>query len=277
MTGPAHRFWALHRWWLALGILIANMFYGMMASDGSGGLMGWLVLLIAILILWVPCTVVMVWVPRLRGLFLVTFMGAGVLGRVLEPLDLGVFTIPAMFGLFLALITAGSRLKATLRLVGAVRIARPVAEVAGLVELRPRGQVWNRTVDRIEPHPETAGLLRATTTPPLSKAVPHFDVEVLERGANGSVRWRAIGDSAVWQGSACAIELDADGDATLVSYAEVSRVPLLGCVVAWLDRAGQDAMHELKFFAEGQPNWTIRAGDGRWWPTWAPPPDAAVF
>lgn len=277
MSGPAYRFWALKRWWALLAIFTV-LTVGGIAAEGSED--AWILALafgIVFAVLWIPSVLTMLLVPRLRGFIAMVFCFVG-LGRYVIPgVYIGTWEAAVIFiGVFLILVL-GARIRMPFRLRGQVRIDRPVSEVAQTIELRPRGQTWQRIVDRIEVHPDNPDLLRAFTAGPVSKVIPNFDVDVLSRTPNGGIRWQVFCDNPAWQGSSCDISLAVDGDATLVTYNEVSKGPVIGVLTSWLDDAGQDAMYELKFFVEGQSDWTIRAGEGRWWPTWSPPPDAAVF
>lgn len=266
----------MHRWWLLLAGLTMLTLAGISAQQTAD----WVLVVafgIVFLIMWVPSLVLSVYVPRLRGGIAMIFATVGLGGVVLPPMDLGPYEWPILFGIIFGGMLVGGRVKVPVRFSGRVRIARPVREVAEIIRLGPKRQTWQRIVERIERHPEDPERLRAFLAPPISKQLPHFDIEVLSDDRRGNQSWRNTSANKMWTGSVCRFALeDADGE-TRVIYEEQSRIPILGWVVSWLDCAGQDAMHELKFYAELQSNWTIRAGDGRWWPTWSPPPDAAVF
>ena len=71
--------------------------------------------------------------------------------------------------------------------------------------------------------------------------------------------------------------LTPDGDSTIVRHSETSRLDPISTVLFWLDRGGQDAMEQLRAYAEGDPDWSIRAAIGTWWPSWRPAQTASVF
>ena len=232
---------------------------------------------IVFLILWVPSIVLMVLLPRLRAGTATVFTMFGIFSASPVGLDLGPYTWLITFVCYLAVFFIAARITIPMRLTGTVLIDRPREEVARIVRLRPKGQTWQRNVERIEPHPDDPELLRAFLAPPISKHIPFFDVRILSDDGMGNQHWQATSDHKAWRGSECGMAMEDVGGRTLVTYAERSLLPVLGWLVAWLDDIGMDAMHELKFYVEGQPNWTIRAGDGRWWPSWSAPPDASVF
>ena len=157
---------------------------------------------------------------------------------------------------YLAVFFIAARITIPMRLTGTVLIDRPREEVARIVRLRPKGQTWQRNVERIEPHPDDPELMRAFLAPPISKHIPFFDVRILSDDGTGNQHWQATSDHKAWRGSECGMAMEDVGGRTLVTYAERSLVPVLGWLVAWLDDVGMDAMHELKFYVEGQPNWT---------------------
>ena len=266
----------MHRWWLLLAGLTTLTLAGISAQQATD----WMLVVayaIVFAIMWIPSLALLVLVPRLRGGVAMVFAIVGIGGVVLVPRDLGPYEWPILFGIVFGGMLVGGRVKVPVRFFGRVRIARPVHEVAAIIRLGPKRQTWQRNVERIEPHPEDPERLRAFLAPPISKQLPHFDIEVLSDDRRGNQSWRNTSENKMWTGSLCRFALeDVDGE-TLVTYDEESRIPILGWVVSWLDRAGHDAMHELKFYAEALPNWTIRAGDGRWWPSWSAPPDASVF
>ena len=66
MSGPWHRFKAMHRWWILMAVMTAMTLAGIAVESETD----WIKLVaygIVFLILWVPSLVLMVLFPRLRA------------------------------------------------------------------------------------------------------------------------------------------------------------------------------------------------------------------
>ncbi len=267
----------MRRWWIALFALIFLTFVQIMAGQVND-IFGWLTLVIATLFLWVPATIIVVLCPRLRGFVVIVFLFVS-LSRLV---DLDALPTHWMFGglliAWLAVFFLFQRIKTVSRFSGRTVINKPVAEVAEIIRYRPTDTFWQRNIDRIEAHPEAPGQWRCFLLPPLSKHLEYYDAEVLEADATGGFSARVLGaDPKIWEGSEYRVTLEARAGQTVVRQDETSRVNLLAALSLWFDRAGHDNLEQLRTYAEGLPDWSIGAGSGRWWPTWRPAPDAAVF
>lgn len=277
MSGPIRRFWAMHRWWLALLVLIGWTFYGIMQNQSGGGV-GWITLGIAAMILWVPTTALIVLFPRLRGLSLVMFVFV-----VASPfIDLGGIAAHWVFAIiftgWMTVFFVLQKVKITFVLRGRILINRPVEEIAETIQYRETDTFWQHNVQRIVPHPDLPGAWRCHTAAPLNRFIAYFDAEIIEPQANGGFTARISSPiTTAWEGSVFTTTLIERHDQTEVLHLERARANLVAAITLWFDKSGQDTLRQLKAYAEGEADWSIGAGMGRWWPTWRPAPDAAVF
>lgn len=274
MSGPLHRFWAMRRWWSALAILIVLNCLVMLRIPAER--LEWIALAVLCALILVPLVALMVLLPRLRGGFLAVFA----LVFMVSPVhDLpATWSLPLLIAVVFVIILVASRVMVPLMLSGSVRIESPIHEVALAVRCRETKTHWHALIDRIEHHPDTPGLWRVHTRGTIHKAVPSYTLEVIEEFPNGGSTSRAQADNPkVWRGAETTYWLETDGAATIVHFREQSRTPLLGAIKFWLDRVGDDALHMLRCHVEGRADWSITAGDGRWWPSWRLAPEAAVF
>lgn len=276
MSGPLHRFRAMHRWWITLAVLIgvfAIRMFGVPTDTTE-----WIAFGIVSTLLWVLSTALIVTVPRTRAFILFMFLML-VIFDVTEVLDLPIhWSLPIVFGAIFVVTIIASKTTLAAHLSGQVRIARPLEEVARMMRCRETTSHWSWIVDRIERHPDRTGHWLAHTKGPIAKALPTYNIEIIEEYPGGGFKSRSYTDDLkTWGGAVTEYRLERRGPDTIVRFNEVSRANILSVAMFWLDRLGQDAMHSLKCHLEGTTDWSIGAGSHRWWPSWKSPPDASVF
>ena len=277
MTGPLYRFLAMHRWWgllLLAAVLLALQISAFGLTVGERAL----ITAILVLIVWVPLTALMVLVPRLRGLVVAPV----VLAWLFQVADLeahfGALAIYIPVLVIALVFLAMTMIWVSIRLKAQLRIDHPIEDLARLMRYHETTQHWHSMLDRVERHPENPEMWRCFLASPYSKAVTHYDVEVVENLANGGFVARIQGQIGKRPFvSMIRRELKQTPDGTVIYSQEDSRVNLLSVLLFWLDRLALDHLHQLRFYVEGATDWTINAGAGRWWPTWRPTPPSAAF
>ena len=277
MTGPLHRFRALHRYWL---VLLAGCFilgwqataYKLSGADRA------LVVTIFVLLLWIPLTASMVFIPRVRG-FVLTVGFFTALFQFIDPDGLfGPSAIPVSIVFFTVLFFAASRIVVPVRLRASLIVERPVSEIADIIRMRETETYWHTMYDRIEPHPEDPDGWRCFTAHPFNKAAAYFDTFLLSTDANGGYTARIemqVGKRTIEAN--VSRKLTQAGTGTRIEIAEDARVSIMAALMFWFDRIALDHLYQLKFHAEGMTDWSLIAGAGRWWPTWRPAHPSSAF
>lgn len=275
MAGPWHRFRAMHRWWIVLACALVLMFVNL-GTEG-GGALDWPVVVTGAAILWGPLTILMVLVPYLRVPIVLGLFSGVALNTV--PLTGSSLDWVILFGLLFVIIVALGRVKVTTAMRSAAVVDRPLHEMEEMTRHRATTAFWNPGIDRIEAHPELPDRWRLFLRPPMSKHIPYYDVE--ETGPDGD-GWQSYSvlpsAQAHWGGSVVQYCMEDTGDGrTRFRQIQHSKLNAMTAIIFWFDRAGQDALEQLKAHAEARPDWTITVSNLAWWPTWRPAPDASVF
>ena len=277
MAGPLHRFLALHRYWLILLFCIGLMGWLATAAqvDGADRV---LVVAIFMVVIWVPLTLLMVLIPRLRGFALIV----GVMACLLQIIDpdevVGPWGAPAAILGVCVLVLIASRIRVPLHLRGRLHFDHPANEVAANFAYREWTDHWSSMLERVERHPDRPGRWRCHLAMPFGKLVPHFDAELVEALPHGGIVARIEADHGKLSvRSVIRRELVPKDGGTEVTSHEHTRADLVSAAMFLLDRTPLDHLHQLRFHLDARPDWTISAGAGRWWPTWRPVSVTSAF